>query len=131
MSSRSKKLVFIAFLTMFLSIMMVLQASAVGPLKSQSSNRFETSISHSGTTASVSANVKVASSIEKVSIKIELQKKDGAAYKTIKTWSSTTSSSYASMRKTAVVSSKATYRVKTTFTLYNTSGRETITKTAY
>lgn len=131
MYSRSKKLVSILLLTMLLSMMLSFQASASGPLKSQGSNRFETTISHSGTTASVYANAKVASSISKTTIKMELQKKSGSSYSTVKTWSSTTNSSSASMRKTAVVSSKATYRVKTTFTLYSNSGKETITKTAY
>lgn len=131
MSSRSKKIVFIVLLTVFLSIWMSFQASASGTLKSQGSNRFDTTISHSGTTASVTANVKTASSINKIAIKMELQKKSGSSYGTVKTWSSITYSSSASMRKTAVVSSKATYRVKTTFTLYSSNGKETITKIAY
>ena len=88
-------------------------------------------ISHSGTTASVTANVKTASSINKIAIKMELQKKSGSSYGTVKTWSSITYSSSASMRKTAVVSSKATYIVQTTFTLYSSNGKETITKIAY
>lgn len=131
MSSIAKKTVSIVLLTMLLSMLMGFQVSASGPLKSQGSNRFDTAISHSGTVASVSANVKAASSINKITIKMELQKKSGSSYGTVKTWSSTTNSSSASLRKTAVVSSKATYRVKTTFTLYSSSGKETITKIAY
>ena len=131
MSSRSKKIVFIVLLTVFLSTWISFQASASGTIKSQGSNRFDTMISHSGTTASVTANVKTASSINKIAIKMELQKKSGSSYGTVKTWSSITYSSSASMRKTAVVSSKAIYRVQTTFTLYSSNGKETITKIAY
>lgn len=131
MSLKMKRAVTVIFTVIMVSMLLTIPANAEGPLKSQSSNRFDTAISHSGTVATVSANVKSASSINKTTIKMELQKKNGSSYSTVKTWTSTVNASSASMRKTAVVSSKATYRVKTTFTLYSSNGKETITKIAY
>ena len=126
-----KKTLSIVLSVVMLSLLMSLQVSAAGPLKSKTTFSCSSTISHSGTLATLNSKAVGDNSITKVSIKMELQKKSGSSYSTVKTWSSTTNSSSASMRKTAVVSSKATYRVKTTFTLYSNSGKETITKIAY
>lgn len=131
MSFLNRKTVSIVLFTMLFSVLMSIPASANEPLKSQVTNRFDTAINHSGTIVTVSANAKSTSTVNKIAIKMNLQKKNGSSFITVKTWSSTTNSSSASMRKTAGVSSKATYRVKTVFTMYSGNKKETITKIAY
>lgn len=101
------------------------------PAKSKAAPNCTAAVSHTATSVTASSSAHGNSSITRITIKMELQKKNGSSYSTVKTWSSTTNSSSASMRKTAVVSSKATYRVKTIFTLYSSNGKETITKIAY
>ncbi len=105
-------------------------AFAAGPLKNQATMSAKTAISKSGTTATVTASVRANSSVTKITTKMELQKKGGSSYSTVKTWSSTVNSSSASLKKTAVVSKSSTYRVKTTFTVYTGTTSETIVKIA-
>ncbi len=129
LSKKVSSIVTVFVLVVSLSIVSCL-AFATGPMKSQATLSAKTAISKNGTTATMTASVRGNSSVTKISTKMELQKKNGSSYSTVKTWSSIANSSSASLKKTAVVSNSASYRVKTTFTVYTGSSSETIVKTA-
>ena len=130
MSEKKVSSIIVAFLLIAGVSVLSCWAFAAGPLKNQATMSAKTAISKSGTTATVTASARGNNTVTKITTKMELQKKSGSSYSTVKTWSSTVNSSSASLKKTAIVSNSATYRVKTTFTVYTGSTSETIVKTA-
>ena len=64
------------------------------------------------------------SSVTKVTIKLELQKKSSGVYTTVKTWTKTYNEGYAYVDGTATTSPFSTYRLKATFTAYAGSKSE-------
>ena len=69
------------------------------------------------------------SSVTSVKIKLELQKKSGSNYSTIKTWEESFFAQSAFKTESKVTSPFNKYRLKATYTVYTSTGSET--KVAY
>lgn len=78
------------------------------------------SINVSSLRASVSAGISAASGVDKVKIKLELQKLESGHYSTTKTWQQTSDGRELSISKWAFVSANASYRLKATFYAHKT-----------
>lgn len=69
--------------------------------------------------------------VTSIRIRLELQKKTGTTYSTIKTWEETFDSNEAVKTESKLTSPLSTYRLKATFTVYTSSSSETKTVYAY
>ena len=79
----------------------------------------------------VEGTIRADSSITSIKITLELQKKSGATYSTIKIWEETFSGHSASKVESKLTSPLSNYRLKATFTVYTSSSSETKTMYAY
>lgn len=79
----------------------------------------------------VEGYVKGTSDVVRVRIILELQKKTGESYSTIKTWEKTYNAYRATMQKSKLTSPLNTYRLKATFTAYTNTSSETKIVYAY
>lgn len=73
----------------------------------------------------VTGTVSGVDSVTSIKIKLELQKKSGASYSTIKTWEETFSGHNAMKIESKTTSPLSTYRLKATFTVYTSTSSET------
>ncbi len=81
-----------------------------------------------GKCISISANAKAKTTANKISLTIELQKKNSNCWSTIKTWKKTEVNTYICMfSKQDDLSKKGTYRVKLIAKVYKNSSCETVT----
>ena len=80
----------------------------------------------SGLTAECNA-VLAAQYSTSLKIKMELQKKSGGSYSTVKTWTKSATSTATSLAGSKIINPLSTYRLKVTFT----AGNETVTRYKY
>ena len=73
----------------------------------------------------VTGQVRGTSSVTSIKIKLELQKKTGTTYSTIKTWEEIFYSDEATKTESKLTSPLNTYRLKATFTVYTSTSSET------
>lgn len=89
---------------------------------------YQNKLSISGTTASVNCylygNYALAT---KVKIDCELQEKNGSSWYYVNSWTAESQSDYVSLNKIHSVTDGKTYRLKTTFTVWNGSTEESTT----
>lgn len=79
----------------------------------------------------VIGSVQGVSTVTRVKIKLELQKKSGESYSTIKTWEEMFYSNEATKTESKLTSPLNTYRLKATFTAYTNTSSETRVVYAY
>lgn len=79
----------------------------------------------------VTGQVSGTSVVTSVKIKLELQKKSGNTYSTIKTWEETFNARSATKTESKLTSPLSTYRLKATFTVYTSTSSETKVMYAY
>lgn len=101
-----------------------------GPKKSKQVGSTFATIAFSGTSTTVQGVYSGASTVSKGKITLELQKKSGSSYQTVKKWSKTVTGSSGAYSEKKVINPSATYRLKATFTLYSSSGSQTYVKYA-
>ena len=89
-----------------------------------SNNTYSINISGLKATCSASLTAKYSTN---VSIKLELQKKSGGTYSTIKTWSDSRTGTSIGLVGTKIINPLSDYRLKATFT----AGSETVTRYDY
>ena len=92
---------------------------------------YYSSIVHGTLSTTVKASVSGKSNVTKIKIKMELQKEKDGSYSTVKTWEETFYSRSAYKEESKATSPTATYRLKTTITVYAGSNSETIYTYAY
>ena len=79
----------------------------------------------------VTGQVRGTSSVTSIKIKLELQKKTGTTYSTVKTWEEIFYSDEATKTESKSTSPFSTYRLKATFTVYTSTNSETRVLYAY
>ena len=123
---------------MILSVLMMVSANANPELDNPQEpeepenpysilDTYSATLSKSGSTANVAGSIYSVIGTSKVTIKLELQKKSGSTYSTIKTWTTTKNARSASLTGSYSISSNQTYRLKATFTATKNGSTETAT----
>ena len=79
----------------------------------------------------VKGQIQGTTNVTRITIKLELQKKSGGSYSTIKTWEETFYTDAASKTEGKITSPFSTYRLKATFTVYTSTNSETRVLYAY
>ena len=133
---RVKNAIIVTMLILTLLVTICVPANAedvdeVVPSRLTYINTYSSSITHGTFSTTVKASVSGKSSVTKIKIKMELQKEKDGAYSTVKTWEETFYSRNAYKEESKATSPTATYRLKTTITVYAGSNSETIYTYAY